>query len=67
MAVWRFEVHANAVTYGRKRRQKLSEDGCNEPYKGRFWCPKKAWFRITPCPFENQTECDNYLKMCGCL
>lgn len=67
MAVWRFEVQGNEVRFGEKKRLKLTRDGCNEPYQDRYWCPKKQWFRRTPCPFESQAECDNYVKMCGCL
>lgn len=67
MAVWRFEIRENEVRYGEKKRRKVTEDGCNEPYKDRYWCPKTQWFRLTPCPFENQKECDNYISMCGCL
>ncbi|MHB8809338.1 MAG: hypothetical protein ACYC9M_04920 [Desulfobulbaceae bacterium] len=46
---------------------KFTRKGCNEPYKDRYWCPRKQWFRRAPCPFENREECDNYIKMCGCL
>lgn len=67
MAVWRFEIHENEVRCGKKKRLKLTRNGCNEPYKDRYWCPKRQWFSRTPCPFENLTECENFIKMCGCL
>jgi hypothetical protein len=67
MAVWRFEIYETEVRCGGKKRLKLTRKGCNEPFKGRYWCPKRHWFRNAPCPFENLTECDNYRKMCGCL
>jgi len=67
MAVWKFVVHDNAVTYGKKKRLKFTGNGCNEPYKDRYWCPRRQWFRRSPCPFENLRECENYILMCGCL
>ena len=67
MAVWRFEINETEVRYGKKKRRKLTPKGCNEPYKGRFWCPEKQWFRRDPCPFVNKRECHNYIMMCGCL
>jgi len=67
MAVWRFEIHDNEVRYGEKKRLKLTSKGCNEPYKNRYWCPKRKWFHRSPCPFVNRTECENYIMMCGCL
>lgn len=67
MAVWRFEIRESEVRYGEKKRLKVTLNGCNEPYKDRYWCPKRQWFRSIPCPFENRKECENYIKMCGCL
>lgn len=67
MAVWKFIIQDNEVRYGEKKRKKLSARGCNEPYKDCYWCPKREWFLRAPCPFENQTECENYIMMCGCL
>ncbi|MBU0484217.1 MAG: hypothetical protein KKB30_06860 [Proteobacteria bacterium] len=67
MSVWRFSIVHNKVYYGEKQRTKLTKRGCNEPFKDRYWCPKQQWFRRAPCPFINQRECENYIKMCGCL
>jgi hypothetical protein len=67
MAVWRFEINGDAVQYGRKKRTKLTENGCNEPYKDRYWCPKLQWFQSEPCPFLCPEECKNFETMCGVL
>jgi hypothetical protein len=67
LAVWRFSIQGNKVRYGNKKRMKLTEDGCNEPYKDRYWCPKLQWFQCEPCPFLNQKECENFEIMCGAL
>ena len=67
MKVWKFTIQENEVRCGGKKRIKLTKKGCNEPYKNRYWCPKRQWFRIEPCPFQNQTECENYKLMCGSL
>ncbi len=67
MSVWKFSVQGNMVSFGGKAREKLSKNGCNEPYKGRYWCPKMQWFRGEPCPFVNQRECRNFEAMCGCV
>lgn len=67
MALWKFTTTENHVTYGAVKRKKISQDGCNEPFKNRFWCPKEQWFQKEPCPFINRRECENYECMCGCL
>ena len=67
MAVWKFSVEENIVLHGNTKRQKITEDGCNEPFKGRYWCPKLQWFQLEPCPFQNQKECENFEIMCGAL
>lgn len=67
MAIWKFEIKENTVRYGEKTRRMLTSRGCNEPFKGRHWCPKKRWFLTAPCPFVNQRECENYQEMCGSL
>lgn len=67
MAVWRFSIQGNQVNNGKQTRAALCRNGCNEPFKNRFWCPKLQWFRTEACPFANQRECDNYQVMCGCL
>jgi hypothetical protein len=67
MAVWKFSIQGNEVRYGKKKRMKLTKEGCNEPYKDRYWCPKLKWFRLNPCPFLSKMECENYKMMCGNL
>ena len=67
MAVWRFSINGNEVRYGGRKRTKLTDDGCNEPYKDRYWCPKLQWFQSEPCPFVSQEECKNFETMCGIL
>ena len=67
MTVWRFEINGDEVQYGRKKRPKLTENGCNEPYKDRYWCPKLQWFHSEPCPFLCPEECENFETMCGIL
>ncbi|MCK9295603.1 MAG: hypothetical protein M0P70_11025 [Desulfobulbaceae bacterium] len=67
MSVWRFTIQENTVEYGDRQRAKLTRRGCNEPYKGRFWCPKAMWFRKEVCPFVNRKECENFVMMCGSL
>lgn len=65
--VWRFTLTAGVVQRGEVTRKQLTPSGCNEPFKDRYWCPKKHWFHRSPCPFVNQRECENYKVMCGCL
>ena len=67
MAVWKFSIQENKVRYGNNKREKLTEDGCNEPYKNRYWCPKLQWFQCEPCPFLSQDECETFEIMCGAL
>jgi len=67
MSVWRFSIQDDEVRYGNKQRRKLTSRGCNEPYKNRYWCPKRQWFRREPCPFLNLRECNNYKIMCGAI
>ncbi len=67
MSVWRFSIQGTQVRNGDRTREKITRDGCNEPFKGRFWCPKLNWFRSEACPFVNRQECENYEVMCGCL
>ncbi len=66
MSVWKFSVQGDTVEFGKKKRQRLTKNGCNEPYKNRYWCPKQQWFSKEPCPFINRHECENYDVMCGC-
>ncbi len=65
MVIWKFTLRGNTVHHGSKKRRKLTANGCNEPFKNRFWCPNKQWFMLEPCPFINQHECRNFQAMCG--
>lgn len=67
MAVWRFDVRSQQVWMGKRHRPAVTRDGCNEPFKGRYWCPSRRWFQQEPCPFMNRNECRNFQWMCGCL
>lgn len=67
MAVWKFSIQGSEVRYGHKKREKLTDSGCNEPFKDRYWCPKLQWFQREHCPFLNQEECENFKMMCGAL
>ena len=67
MALWRFEIQDNRVIIGNRERQKITATGCNEPFKGSFWCPGRKWFSKDPCPFVSRAECDNYRRMCGAI
>lgn len=65
MAIWQFTVQSREVSYGDHKRRLLSPTGCNEPYKDRYWCPKKKWFSKDACPFINKRECENFALMSG--
>lgn len=65
--IWSFKIHDNTVTAGSRKRQQLSGNGCNEPFKNRYWCPKRQWFSKEICPFINRRECENYEVMCGSI
>jgi hypothetical protein len=67
MAVWQVKTRGKVIYFGDKKRKKLTPSACNEPFKGRFWCPRKKWFFKEPCPFMNRRECNNYQVMCGAL
>ena len=67
MTVWKFSVEGDTVKAGARSRKKLTARGCNEPFKGRYWCPKMQWFRSEACPFVNKNECEIFEAMCGCL
>ena len=67
MKVWKFQVHSGKVSAGRKRRRAITLEGCNEPFKGRFWCPARQWFMTSPCHFEDRQECRNFQIICGIL
>lgn len=65
MAIWKFTVNDKDVTYGTHNRRLLTPRGCNEPFKDRYWCPKKKWFVTDICPFINRRECENFAQMSG--
>ncbi len=67
MTLWRFTIQGDVVVMGDRNRRKLTRKGCNEPFKGRYWCPKRQWFRREPCPFSSRNECETFEAMCGCL
>lgn len=67
MALWHFEIHGEKVIIGNRSRQKLTPTGCNEPFKDRYWCPKRQWFQREACPFANLRECDNFETQCGAI
>ncbi len=67
MKVWKFTISNGKVSAGPKQRKAITIDGCNEPFKGRFWCPSRKWFLSEPCPFEDRNECRNFKIMCGIL
>ena len=67
MSVWRFTVQGDVVSMGERQRVKISATGCNEPFKGRYWCPKRQWFSKEACPFVNLRECEIFETMCGAL
>ena len=65
MSVWKFSIQGDIVTQGGKQRKKITREGCNEPFKDRYWCPKAQWFKKEHCPFVNRHECENFELMCG--
>ncbi|MEW6427248.1 MAG: hypothetical protein AB1568_04340 [Thermodesulfobacteriota bacterium] len=67
MSIWIFSIEGDTVKAGTAKRRKITRKGCNEPFKGRYWCPKRRWFRKEPCPFSNRNECECFEAMCGCL
>ncbi|MEW6501401.1 MAG: hypothetical protein ACOY8P_04320 [Thermodesulfobacteriota bacterium] len=67
MALWHFEIEGDVVTMGGRTRRKLTKNGCNEPFKGRYWCPKRQWFQRESCPFATLQECDNFETQCGAI
>ena len=67
MTIVSFSISNKVVRFGSGERQQLTSNGCNEPYKDRYWCPKKKWFNREPCPFLCKRECENYQVMCGSL
>ena len=48
MAVWKFSIQGSKVRYGNKKREKLTEDGCNEPYKNLTGAQNYSGFNVNP-------------------
>lgn len=67
MPVWTVSMEGKNVAFGDVKRRRIMPGGCNEPFKGRYWCPKLGWFRQAPCPFVNKHECEAWQRMCGNL
>jgi hypothetical protein len=65
--VWRVRTEGNIMKIGSKQCVRIFTGGCNQPYKGRYWCPIKGWFSTEPCPFASRRECDTFRRMCGSL
>jgi len=65
MSIWRFHVEDGTTTSGGCDGREELRRGCNKPYRGRYWCTKRGWFRNELCPFANLRECDNFEAMCG--
>jgi len=65
MTIWQFTIQDREVQHGSRKRKLLTQKGCNEPFKDRFWCPKQKWFSKEPCPFINRRECENFSTMSG--
>ena len=65
MTIWQFTIQDREVSHGSRKRKLLTQKGCNEPFKERFWCPKQQWFSKEPCPFINRRECENFSTMSG--
>ncbi len=65
MTIWQFSIKEKEVSYGKRKRRLLTQKGCNEPFKDRFWCPKQKWFMKEGCPFINRRECENFSSMTG--
>lgn len=67
MALWNVTTSGDTIRFGAKARKTGPSGGCNEPFRGAYWCPSRKWFSKEPCPFTCRQECDNYRRMCGRL
>ena len=65
MNLWRVTQTPGAVHFGSVTAVALNPAGCNQPFCGRFWCPRKGWFVDRPCPFRDRGECDTFRRMAG--
>ncbi len=66
--ILRFTILKGIVSIGNKKRKQLTsnEHGCNEPFKDRYWCPRKKWFMKEPCIFYSEHECRMLDAFCKC-
>ncbi len=67
MALWEVISGPNRIQFGTISSFALSPSGCNQPFRGRFWCPRKKWFLLAPCPFASRAECDTFRRMAGAV
>lgn len=67
MAVWEVIAGPGRIQFGGSSCFALSSSGCNQPFRGRFWCPRKKWFLSAPCPFSGREECDTFRRMAGAV
>lgn len=65
MSLWQVHTQGASISLGHSTRSLAEPGGCNQPFRGRFWCPRKRWFRQEPCPFSSRRECDSFRRMCG--
>lgn len=65
MTLWMVRDEGKALRMGGRKVVKLTRKGCNQPYLGRFWCPRRSWFQMEPCPFSSAQECAGFKRMCG--
>lgn len=67
MAIWEVTTGPNRIQFGAVASFALDPSGCNQPFRGRFWCPRKKWFSLAPCPFSGRNECDTFRRMAGAI
>ena len=67
MAIWNVTTGNGRIGFGGKSRAMPGSSGCNEPFKGSYWCPGRKWFSKEPCPFSSKSECANYRRLCGSI
>lgn len=65
MSVWMVHDEGTSLRMGGGSVVKLNERGCNQPWRGRFWCPRRRWFLKEPCPFSCAQECADFKRLCG--
>lgn len=65
--LWTVSTGKGRIRFGSKSRAMITARGCNEPFKGSYWCPGRKWFSRQPCPFACKAECDAFRRMCGAI